>query len=209
MRDYEIVYIFRSNFTPEEIEARIERYHALLTGDGKGEITAVEQWGKRQLAYPIQKQPNGYYVVAQFTADPAALHEFERVLKLEEDLLRYLIVLSEGELPIPGSMQSAMDDRVTPTPAPRSDDASEQDEEGDGDDEAEAEEETADDAGSEEDSAEVDAGSDDSGDDAGEAVDGAGDDDADAAGEGDEDEDAAHEAAEDDDAADDAAEKEE
>ncbi|MDH3733998.1 MAG: 30S ribosomal protein S6 [Gemmatimonadota bacterium] len=112
MREYEIVYIFRSNFTPEEIEARIERYHAILTQDGSGEITAVEQWGKRQLAYPIQKQPNGYYVVAQFTADPAVLPELERVLTLEEDLLRYLIVLSEGELPIPGSMQGAMDDRV-------------------------------------------------------------------------------------------------
>jgi len=118
MREYEIVYIFRSNFTPEEIEAKIEKYHGLLTGDGRGEITAVEQWGKRQLAYPIRKQPNGYYVVAQFTADPASLPELERALTLEEDLLRYLIVLSEGELPIPGSMQSEMDDRVG-MPPPR------------------------------------------------------------------------------------------
>lgn len=114
MREYEIVYIFRSNFTPEEIEAKLERYHGILTSDGSGEITAVEQWGKRQLAYPISKQPNGYYVVAQFTADPATLPALERVLTLEEDLLRYLIVLSEGELPIPGSMHSVMDDRVGP-----------------------------------------------------------------------------------------------
>jgi len=116
MREYEIVYIFRSNFTPEEIEAKLERYHGILTGGGRGEITAIEQWGKRQLAYPIRKQPNGYYVVAQFTAEPASLPELERVLKLEEDLLRYLIVLSEGELPIPGSMQSEMDDRVELSP---------------------------------------------------------------------------------------------
>lgn len=114
MREYEIVYIFRSNFTPEEIEAKLERYHGILTSDGSGEITAVEQWGKRQLAYPISKQPNGYYVVAQFTADPATLPALERVLTAEEDLLRYLIVLSEGELPIPGSMHSVMDDRVGP-----------------------------------------------------------------------------------------------
>ncbi|MFV1986610.1 MAG: 30S ribosomal protein S6 [Gemmatimonadota bacterium] len=126
MREYEIVYIFRSNFTPEEIEAKVERYHAILTGDGNGEITAVEQWGKRQLAYPIEKQPNGYYLVAQFTADPAVLPELERMLKLEEDLLRYLIVLSEGELPIAGSMQSEMDDRFGPGGPPRRDSDDEQ-----------------------------------------------------------------------------------
>jgi len=126
MREYEIVYIFRSNFTPEEIEAKVERYHAVLTGDGNGQITAVEQWGKRQLAYPIEKQPNGYYLVAQFTADPAVLPELERMLKLEEDLLRYLIVLSEGELPIAGSMQSEMDDRFGAGGPPRRDSDDEQ-----------------------------------------------------------------------------------
>ncbi len=108
MRDYEIVYIFRSNFTPEEIEAKLERYHEVLTRDGGGEITAVEQWGKRQLAYPIKKEPNGNYVVAQFTADPATLPELERLMKLDDDLLRFLIVLSEGELPIPPALQEQL-----------------------------------------------------------------------------------------------------
>jgi small subunit ribosomal protein S6 len=105
MRDYEIVYIFRSSFTSEEIDAKLERYHALVTGKDGGAITAVEQWGKRQLAYPIEKELTGFYVVAQFTANPDALPEFERVLKLEDELLRYLIVLSEGELPIPPSVR--------------------------------------------------------------------------------------------------------
>ena len=102
MRDYEIVYIFKSGFMPEEIEQRLEKYHGVLTADG-GEITAVEQWGKRQLAYPIRKETNGYYVIAQFTAQPEALPEFERRLKLDEDLLRHLIVISEGELPKPAA----------------------------------------------------------------------------------------------------------
>ena len=105
MRDYEIVYIFRSSFTPEEIDAKLGRYHALITGVEGGQITAVEQWGKRQLAYPIDKEPNGFYVVAQFTSDPNALPELERILKLDDDVLRYLIVLSEGELPIPPSVR--------------------------------------------------------------------------------------------------------
>ncbi len=100
MRDYEIVYIFRSSLTSEEIETKLERYHAIITADGSGEVTASVHWGKRQLAYPIRKQPNGYYVVAQFTSAPDTLSELERVLKLEDDVLRYLIVIAEQPLPL-------------------------------------------------------------------------------------------------------------
>ncbi|MCG8468222.1 MAG: 30S ribosomal protein S6 [Gemmatimonadetes bacterium] len=110
MRDYEIVYIFRSTFSPEEVETKLERYHGILTDGGGGEISALVQWGRRQLAYPIDKQTNGHYVVAQFTARPERLAELERVLKLEDDLLRYLVVLSEGEMPLP--------EAIAPTPTP-------------------------------------------------------------------------------------------
>lgn len=101
MRDYEIVYIFGSSLTSEEIGAKLERYHAIIAADGPGEVTASVHWGKRQLAYPIRKQPNGYYVVAQFTSAPDPLRELERVLKLEDDVLRYLIVIAEHPLPLP------------------------------------------------------------------------------------------------------------
>lgn len=104
MRDYEVVYIFRSTLTTEEIDSKLEKFHARLTG-GDGEITAVEHWGKRQLAYPIAGQENGYYLVAQFRVEPDALAEFERTLKLDDGLLRYLVVLSEGELPTPPSLR--------------------------------------------------------------------------------------------------------
>jgi small subunit ribosomal protein S6 len=101
MRDYEVVYIFKSSLTTDEIEARLEGYHGKILADEGSEITAVEHWGKRQLAYPIDRNDNGYYVVTQFTASPAVLPAFERVLKLDEELLRHLVVLSEGELPVP------------------------------------------------------------------------------------------------------------
>ena len=103
MRDYEIVYIFRSDFSSDEIEAKLERYHSIITEGGMGEVTAVVMWGKRHLTYPIEKQTSGYYVIAQFTARPNPLTELERVLKLEDDLLRYLVVLREGDLPLPDS----------------------------------------------------------------------------------------------------------
>jgi len=113
MRDYEIVYIFKSVFTSDEIDARLERYHGILTSADGAEITAVEQWGKRQLAYPIRKETNGHYVVAQFTTAPEALAQLERTLKLDEDLLRFLIVISEGELPIPESVFEERASRAT------------------------------------------------------------------------------------------------
>jgi small subunit ribosomal protein S6 len=97
-------------YEAEEIESKLEVFHSHLTSDS-GQISAVEHWGKRQLAYPIAKERTGNYVVAQFEAEPAALPEFERTLKLDDDLLRYLIVLSEGELPVPPSMRRGPDDR--------------------------------------------------------------------------------------------------
>ncbi|HEX6938435.1 MAG TPA: 30S ribosomal protein S6 [Longimicrobiales bacterium] len=104
MRDYEVVYIFDSALPDEAVDERLERYQGLLTGDGQGEITAVDRWGKRQLAYPIAKKTAGNYVVVQFKARQEALPEFERVLKLDEGLLRYLVVLHEGEPTAPMSI---------------------------------------------------------------------------------------------------------
>ena len=110
MNKYEIVYIFRSSLASEELESKLENFHSLLTRDA-GLISAVEHWGKRQLAYPIDKERNGNYVVAQFETEPGSLPDFERILKLDDQILRYLIVLSEGELPIPPSMRRESDDR--------------------------------------------------------------------------------------------------
>ncbi len=104
MRDYEIVYIFDSVLDRSVIDQKLERFNQLATGNGGGEILAVEHWGKRQLAYPIKKHDNGYYVVVQFRTDPTNLPEFERAIKLDEQVLRHLVVLSEGELPTPRSV---------------------------------------------------------------------------------------------------------
>jgi small subunit ribosomal protein S6 len=110
MRDYEVVYIFKSSLTTEEIEGRLEAYHGKILAAEGSEITAVDHWGKRQLAYPIDRNDNGYYVVTQFTASPGVLPDFERVLKLDDDLLRHLVVISEGEMPMPVMDQRGRDD---------------------------------------------------------------------------------------------------
>jgi small subunit ribosomal protein S6 len=98
LRDYEAVYIFDSALEEARINEKLDRYHGLLTGENGGQVTAVDHWGKRQLAYQIEDRDNGYFVVAHFNAAPPALPEYERALKLDDDLLRYLVVINEGEL---------------------------------------------------------------------------------------------------------------
>jgi small subunit ribosomal protein S6 len=119
VKDYEVVYIFDSQLTDEQVTERIDRFHGLLTNEA-AEITAVDHWGRRPLAYPISKRPNGNYVVAHFRATPGPLPEFERILKLDEGLLRYLVVLHEGEPTAPMSLA---------TRQPRKDDEDGEDEE--------------------------------------------------------------------------------
>jgi len=105
VKPYEIVYIFDSALPEDQIGEKLDRYHALVAGgDAGGEITAVDHWGRRQLAYPIQRKTAGYYVVAQFQTTPERLPELERLLKLDDDLLRFLIVLHEGEPTQPMSL---------------------------------------------------------------------------------------------------------
>jgi len=93
MRQYEVVYIFDATLDPDAVEAKLETFHGQLGATA----TAVDHWGARQLAYPIGKTNTAYYVVVHLDADPAALPEFERLLKLDEQVLRYLVVLNEGQ----------------------------------------------------------------------------------------------------------------
>ena len=112
MRAYEVVYIFDSQLTDERVNEKVARYHAQLTDTGGAEVSAVDHWGRRQLAFPIRKRTNGYYVVAQFRAPTDALPEFERLLKLDEELLRYLVVLHEGEPSAPMSIATRQPKRA-------------------------------------------------------------------------------------------------
>ena len=97
-RTYEAVYIFDSALEDAAINERLTRFNGLL--GNPGDLTA-DHWGRRQLAYPIGPRENGYYVVARFDADAAALPEFERALKLDDGVIRYLITLHEHDLGAP------------------------------------------------------------------------------------------------------------
>lgn len=96
-REYEIVYIFDSTLEDDAINERLGRFHGLLN---VAEPT-LDHWGRRQLAYKIGRRDTGYYVVAKFAADPTLLPEYERALRLDDSVVRYLVSLHEHELGAP------------------------------------------------------------------------------------------------------------
>ncbi|HET7563516.1 MAG TPA: 30S ribosomal protein S6 [Gemmatimonadaceae bacterium] len=97
-RQYEAVYIFDSTLEDAAIQDKLGRFHGLL--GNPGDLT-VDHWGRRQLAYPIGRKDNGYYVIARYSAESTALPEYERALRLDEGVVRYLVALHEHELGAP------------------------------------------------------------------------------------------------------------
>jgi small subunit ribosomal protein S6 len=130
MRLYEVVYILDAALDEAAINEKLEKFHALAIRNG-GEVLAVDHWTNRQLAYPVAKKKTGYYVVAQFRADATALPEFERIIKLDESVMRYLLVLNEGE---PTTGMSVLAHRHPKPESSLHDDEEDEDEEDDDDD---------------------------------------------------------------------------
>jgi small subunit ribosomal protein S6 len=101
-RQYEVVYIFESALEDTAIAEKLTRFHALLGEHGAPPADlALDLWGRRQLAYTIGPRESGYYAVARFDAIPTVLPEFERALKLDPGVVRYLITIRENEVGAP------------------------------------------------------------------------------------------------------------
>lgn len=89
MRPYELLVVLDPRLTDEEAAQLLARLQENLKTLG-GEIQRVDNWGKRRLAYEIRKQREGIYAVFEFSAEPAPIKEFERQLKLNESVLRFM-----------------------------------------------------------------------------------------------------------------------
>lgn len=100
-RTYEAVYIFDSTLEDAAITEKLAKFNALL---GTPEGLTADHWGRRQLAYPIGKRETGYYIVSRFGVEPGVLPEYERALKLDDGVLRYLLTIHEHELGAPASV---------------------------------------------------------------------------------------------------------
>lgn len=80
----------------EQTEAVIEKFRKLIADNG-GKIDKEDKWGKRRLAYEIQKEHEGFYVLFNVTCESACVSECDRVMKITDDLLRHMIVRSDEE----------------------------------------------------------------------------------------------------------------
>jgi small subunit ribosomal protein S6 len=89
MRKYEVMYIVRTDVEQELIQSTIEKFQGVISNGG--EITKHDVMGKRRLAYEIAKFRDGVYVLVNFTAEPAVVAELERVMKISDEVIRYLI----------------------------------------------------------------------------------------------------------------------
>jgi len=90
MNNYESVIILSPVAEEEKTVAFGEKMKELISKNG--ELTNVEEWGKKTLAYEINKQKEGVYVLFTFTAKPEFIAEFERVLRLDEIVLKHIVI---------------------------------------------------------------------------------------------------------------------
>jgi small subunit ribosomal protein S6 len=94
MRLYESVIIARQDVSTTQVEAMIEEFSAIIEKAG-GSIQKKEFWGLRGLAYRIKKNRKGHYVMLNMETDSETLNEFERIMGLNEDVLRFMTIAIE------------------------------------------------------------------------------------------------------------------
>lgn len=91
MRKYETMYVIDPTLEEDAVKALIERFSSLIENQG-GQIDKIDEWGKRRLAYPVKDHNEGYYVLVNFSAESDLPEELERVYKITDEILRYLII---------------------------------------------------------------------------------------------------------------------
>lgn len=94
MRNYELMIILDPNLEERSVQPSLDQFLKVVTGDG-GKIAKVEIWGKRRLAYQIDKKPEGIYAVVDLTAEPDTVRELDRQLNLNEAVMRTKVLRPE------------------------------------------------------------------------------------------------------------------
>jgi small subunit ribosomal protein S6 len=90
-RPYEVMFIVDTTLDDQVVQTVVNRSLDQIKAIG-GTVGRVEKWGRRKLAYPIRKKPDGYYTIVEMTAEPAKIAELERQLFLADEILRHKIM---------------------------------------------------------------------------------------------------------------------
>ncbi len=96
MKKYEIMFIVKATQESADVKKTAENAKKILTAE-KANVTEFKELGEKKLAYPIKKEINGYYYVMQVEANNEAITEFDRKVKLDENILRHLIIRLDEE----------------------------------------------------------------------------------------------------------------
>ncbi len=118
MRHYEIVFIVHPDQS-EQVPAMIERYRAVVIAKG-GIIHRLEDWGRRQLAYPIQKIHKAHYVLMNIECGQEALDELEHAFRFNDAVLRHLTIKTKTAVTVPSAMMKEEKSRSVAAPAAES-----------------------------------------------------------------------------------------
>lgn len=116
MRHYEVVFIVHPDQS-EQVPAMVERYRALVTAKS-GLIHRLEDWGRRQLAYPIQKIHKAHYVLMNIECSQEALDELEHAFKFNDAVLRHLTIKTKAAIVTPSAMMREEKSRSLTNDAP-------------------------------------------------------------------------------------------
>ena len=94
MKKYELIFILKADLPVTEMEARVARIKAILA-DHVGEVTQENHWGVRRMAYEIEYESRGNYMFLKFKSQGGAVAELDRFLRLDDQVLRHLVVVDE------------------------------------------------------------------------------------------------------------------
>jgi len=107
MRHYEVVFIVHPDQS-EQVPAMIERYQAVITGNG-GQVHRLEDWGRRQLAYPIQKLVKAHYVCVNIECGQTTLDELEHAFRYNDAILRHIVIKTKKAQTAPSIMMKSVE----------------------------------------------------------------------------------------------------
>jgi small subunit ribosomal protein S6 len=107
MRHYEVVFIVHPDQS-EQVPAMIERYTSVITGNG-GQVHRLEDWGRRQLAYPIQKLVKAHYVCLNIECGQPTLDELEHAFRYNDAILRHIVIKTKKATTAPSIMMKSVE----------------------------------------------------------------------------------------------------
>ncbi|MCF3642165.1 30S ribosomal protein S6 [Rhizobium sp. TRM95111] len=105
---YEHVFLARQDVSAQQVDGLVEQYKGVIEANG-GKVGRVENWGLKSLTYRIKKNRKAHYALMDIDAPAAAIHEMERQMRINEDVLRYMTIAVEAHEEGPSAMMQKRD----------------------------------------------------------------------------------------------------